>query len=31
MDFGKIGMEEGWLDSFVPKRGPAIPGYGKSA
>ena len=27
MDFGKIGMEEGWLDSFVPKCGPPTPGY----
>ena len=27
MDFGKIGMEEGGLDSLVPKHGPATPGY----
>ena len=27
MDFGKIGMVEKWLDSFIFKRGPATPGY----
>ena len=27
MDFGKIGMVEEWLDSFIFKHGPATPWY----